>query len=155
MVSLWQFRFFCCIRQLWQLSLTCRWILLVLQVTRQHFLKSDATVLLYWFLSFLVLQVRGGSRTAATTKVELFVIIVNGCKSKTVITKSSTLDVAAFLDPSLQVVLQTGNDQLNDYFFVLCTKPLYWFQQGKCFEFFRSSINSFACFLPRASARSK
>ena len=41
---------------------------------------------------------RGGSRTAATSKVELFVIIVNGCKPLTIIAKSSTLDIAAVLD---------------------------------------------------------
>ena len=43
--------------------------------------------------------VRGGSRTAAISKVEHFVIIVN-C----FITKSSILDVAAVLDPSLVLV---------------------------------------------------
>ena len=43
----------------------------------------------------------GGSRTAATSKRELFVIIVNGFQSLTIITKSSTLDVAAVLDPYL------------------------------------------------------
>ena len=41
---------------------------------------------------------RGGSRTAATSKAELFVIIVNGWKPLTIITKSSPLDVAAVLD---------------------------------------------------------
>ena len=41
---------------------------------------------------------RGGSRAAATSKVELFVIIVNGCKPLTIITKSSTLDGAAVLE---------------------------------------------------------
>ena len=44
---------------------------------------------------------RGGSRTAAASKVELFVIIVNGWKPLTIITKSSTLDAAAVLDPPL------------------------------------------------------
>ena len=44
---------------------------------------------------------RGRSRTAATCKVELFVIIVNGVQSLTIITKSSTLDVTAVLDPPL------------------------------------------------------
>ena len=44
---------------------------------------------------------RGGSRTAATSKVELCVIIVNGWNPLTIITKSSTLDVAAVLDPPL------------------------------------------------------
>ena len=43
-------------------------------------------------------MIRGGSTTAATSKVELFVIIVNGWKPVTIITKSSILDVAAVLD---------------------------------------------------------
>ena len=46
---------------------------------------------------------RGGSGTVATSKVEeLFVIIVIGFPPLTIITKSSTLDVAAVLDPPLQ-----------------------------------------------------
>ena len=46
---------------------------------------------------------RGGSRTAATSKMGYFVIIVNGWKLEavTVITKCSILDVAGFLDPPL------------------------------------------------------
>ena len=36
---------------------------------------------------------------AAISKVELFVIIVNGLQPLTIITKSSTLYVAAVLDP--------------------------------------------------------
>ena len=44
---------------------------------------------------------RGGSRTAATCKVELFLIIVSGFQPLTIITKSSTLDVAAVVDPPL------------------------------------------------------
>ena len=44
---------------------------------------------------------RGESRTAATSKMERFVIIVNGWKPLTIITKSSILDVAAVLDPPL------------------------------------------------------
>ena len=43
---------------------------------------------------------RGRYRTAATSKMELFVIIVNGSQLLTIITKSSTLNVAAVLDPS-------------------------------------------------------
>ena len=42
---------------------------------------------------------RGGSRTAATSKMERFVIIVNGWKPLTIITKRSILNVAAVLDP--------------------------------------------------------
>ena len=45
---------------------------------------------------------RGGSRTAATSKMEHFVIIVNSWKPLTIITKSSILDVAAVLDPPLR-----------------------------------------------------
>ena len=41
---------------------------------------------------------RGGSRTPATSKMELFMIIVNGWKPLTIITKSSILDVAGVLD---------------------------------------------------------
>ena len=48
------------------------------------------------------METRGGSRAPATSKVELFVIIVNSWKPLTVITKGSTLDVAAVLDPPLE-----------------------------------------------------
>ena len=44
---------------------------------------------------------RGGSKAAATSKMELFVIIVNGFQLLTIITKCSILDVAAVLDPPL------------------------------------------------------
>ena len=44
---------------------------------------------------------RGGSRAAATSKMERFVIIVNGFQPLTIITKRSILDVAAALDPPL------------------------------------------------------
>ena len=44
---------------------------------------------------------RGGSRAAATSTMECFVIIVNGLKPLTIIPKHSILDVAAALDPPL------------------------------------------------------
>ena len=44
---------------------------------------------------------RGGSRAAATSKMECFVIIVNGWKPLTIITKHSILDDATALDPPL------------------------------------------------------
>ena len=44
---------------------------------------------------------RGESRTATTSKMEHFVIIINGSQPLTIITKSSILDVAAVLDPTL------------------------------------------------------
>ena len=46
-------------------------------------------------------------RNAYTSKVELFVIIVNGWKPLTIITKSSTLDVAAVLHPPLGTSIVT------------------------------------------------
>ena len=44
---------------------------------------------------------RGGSRAAATSKMECFVIIVNCFQPLTIITKDFTLDVAVALDPPL------------------------------------------------------
>ena len=44
---------------------------------------------------------RSGCRTIATSRMEHFVIIVNGWKPLTIITISSILDVAAVLDPPL------------------------------------------------------
>ena len=41
---------------------------------------------------------RGGSRTAATSKMKCFVIIVNGFQPLTIITKHSNLVVATALD---------------------------------------------------------
>ena len=41
---------------------------------------------------------RGGSRAAATSNTEQFVIVVNGFQPLTIITKRSILDVAAALD---------------------------------------------------------
>ena len=46
----------------------------------------------------LNIQNRGGSRTAAASKMERFVIIVNGWEPLTIITKHPILDVAAVLD---------------------------------------------------------
>ena len=49
----------------------------------------------------LLERFRGGSRDAATSKMERFVIIVNGFQSLTIITKRSILDVAASLGPPM------------------------------------------------------
>ena len=48
-------------------------------------------------------KIRGGSRAAATSKMERFVIIVNGFQPLTIITKRSILDAAAALDPPLKI----------------------------------------------------
>ena len=50
-------------------------------------------------------MIRGGSRVAAASKIERFVIIVNGFQPLTIITKRSILDVAAALDPPLMIEL--------------------------------------------------
>ena len=49
---------------------------------------------------------RGGSGTAATSKMEHFVIIVGGWKPLTIITKHSILDVPTGLDPPLTMAEQ-------------------------------------------------
>ena len=54
---------------------------------------------------------RGGSRAAATSKMECFVIIVNGFQPLTIITKHSILDVAAALDPTLLKIPTVKNDR--------------------------------------------
>ena len=56
------------------------------------------------FLPNLIKFFRGRSRTAATSKMEYFVIIVNGFQPITIITKRSFVDVAAVLDPFLHCV---------------------------------------------------
>ena len=48
-----------------------------------------------------MLGCRGGSRAAATSKMERFVIIVNGFQPLTIITKHSILDIAAALGSPL------------------------------------------------------
>ena len=52
-----------------------------------------------------IINHRGGSRTAATSKMEHFVIIVNGFQPLTTITKCSILVVAAVLDPPLNQMI--------------------------------------------------
>ena len=52
------------------------------------------------------IHIRGGLRTASTSKVELFVIIVNGFQPLTIITKSSTLDAVTVLDLPLHMINQ-------------------------------------------------
>ena len=49
-------------------------------------------------------SIRGGSETAATSKMQHFVIIVSGWQLFTISTKRSILDVAAVLDPPLSIL---------------------------------------------------
>ena len=50
-------------------------------------------------------ELRGQFKAAATSKMECFVIIVNGWKPLTIITKHSIFDVAVPLDPPLVLVI--------------------------------------------------
>ena len=52
---------------------------------------------------FCVVIYKGGSRTAATPKMERFVIVVHGFQSLTIITKRSISDTAVVLDPHLRL----------------------------------------------------
>ena len=58
---------------------------------------------------------RGGSGAAATSKMERFVIIVNGWKPLTIVTKHSILDVAAALDPPLSTQLTFADPRVKVY----------------------------------------
>ena len=65
-------------------------------------LRHERVNVVHIFLSKcgeLVTIPKGGSRTAATSKMQRFVIIVNGFQPLTITTKLSILDVAAVLDP--------------------------------------------------------
>ena len=55
----------------------------------------------------IVLLTKGGSRVAAISKMECFVIIVNSFLPFTIITKRSILDVGAALDPPLLTLVDT------------------------------------------------
>ena len=58
----------------------------------------------HYFITPIKGDIKGGSRTAATSKIEHLVIIVNGWKPLTIITKRSILDIAAVLDPPLDII---------------------------------------------------
>ena len=78
--------------------------------------------------------ITGGSRTTAASKMEHFVIMVNGWKPLTIITKSSILDVAAVPDPRLIVSL--FNFSLSHWRRQECRNLLLKiaFQSGKRFD---------------------
>ena len=58
------------------------------------------------------MEVKGGSRAAATSKMERFLIIVKGWKPLTIITKRSILEVAAALDLPLNITV-TNTDSVK------------------------------------------
>ena len=59
----------------------------------------------YIYIYILVIAIRGGSRTAATSLMRLFLVIVNGLQPLTIVAKSSFSDVAADLDLSLSITI--------------------------------------------------
>ena len=59
-----------------------------------------------------IIDLRGGSRAAATSKMERFVIIVNGRNPLTIITEHYILDVAAPLDSPLDLINFQWNIQI-------------------------------------------
>ena len=59
-----------------------------------------------------IMYVRGGSRAAATSKMERLVIIVNGFQPLTIITQRSILDVAAALDPPLRLLKKVDQNSV-------------------------------------------
>ena len=80
--------------------------------------KYNTHYLFYMTITDTLGSCRGRSRTAATSKVELFVITVNGFQPLTIITKISTLDAAAVLDPppSCRVIGTLGTGSNISYF---------------------------------------
>ena len=66
-------------------------------------MQSRTCPIIEVYTSFLSCHFRSGSRAATTSKMERFVIIVNGFQPLTIITKRSILDVAAALDPPLHL----------------------------------------------------
>ena len=84
---------------------------------------------------------RGGSRIVATSKAELSVIIVNNFQPLTIITKSSTLDAAAVLDPLLVRNLTSRPAIAKKHFFPW-PFPLFlyvnkkWFKKLQCEKIF-------------------
>ena len=69
------------------------------------------------------LIIRGGSRAAAASKMERFMIIVNGFQLLTIITKRSILDVAAALDPPLIIILTVAKESTNESATVIGEDP--------------------------------
>ena len=58
------------------------------------------------YFTILSTNIRGGSRVAVTSKMECIVITINRFQPLTIITKLSILDVAAALDPPLNIQVQ-------------------------------------------------
>ena len=86
---------------------------------------------------------RGGSRAAATSKMECFEIIVNGFQPLTIITKCSILDVTAVLDLDLHVVLKLDYSPSilkNGLIFLITKKTFFLFLKLSQFLYFSKRL---------------
>ena len=73
-------------------------------LSRNSFLVSCPTeIMSFTTIPSFEYACRGGSRTAATFKMEPFMITVNGFQPLIIITKCSILNVAVILDPPLRM----------------------------------------------------
>ena len=101
------------IKQLWKIVLTAE------KLTSPNYPKDSGFRPVYFefaklraFRAYVLYMTRSGSRTAAISKMELFVIIFKCFQPLTIITRGSILDVAAVLDPPLMHTCLSG---LNYY----------------------------------------
>ena len=88
------FLFFCSI---WTIHLRPLWAALCMTWKMWH----EATWSVTWSYSVDYQTAQNGCRTTATSKVELFMTIVNSFQPLTIFTKCSILDAAVVLDPTL------------------------------------------------------
>ena len=94
-------------------------------------------------LTTQISKTSGGSRPAATSKMERFVTIVNGWKQLTNITKHSILDVAAALDPPLKTLFY---GQIISFSLESATKKTFKWWVNHCFVINHSDITIYAKF---------
>ena len=104
----------------------CERLLSVLLLSKKT--KLDLTVFADLNLRLTKIKpfTRGGSRAAATSKMEPFVIIVNGFQPLTIIAKRSILNVAAALDPLLLyngMYIKTFMFLLSCFFIPILSSP--------------------------------
>ena len=74
-------------------------------------MEFDVVKPLQKFTNVISNDIRGESRTAATSRNKHFVIVVNDWKPLTIITKRSILDVAVVLDPPLDIYCKRIKNQ--------------------------------------------
>ena len=93
--------------------------------------------------TYISTKSRGRSRTTATSKMERFVIIVNGFQPLTIITKHSILDVAAVLDPLLKSIIEQLQSAWKSFFSVIIANAqnkdqgliqIKWWEKVQCNE---------------------